>query len=68
MPSHGPDKRLTIVIPALNEQEKIAETIEGVLPLARELLDDFEIILIDDGSTDDTAAIMDRFAAEEPRI
>jgi glycosyltransferase involved in cell wall biosynthesis len=68
MPSNGPDKRLTIVIPALNEQEKIAETIEGVLPLARDLLDDFEIILIDDGSTDDTGAIMDRFAAEEPRI
>ena len=63
-----PDKRLTIVIPALNEQEKIAETIEGVLPLARDLLDDFEIILIDDGSTDDTGAIMDRFATEESRI
>jgi dolichol-phosphate mannosyltransferase len=68
MPANGPDKRLTIVIPALNEQDKIAETIEGVLPLARELLEDFEIFLIDDGSTDDTGAIMDRFAAEEPRI
>jgi dolichol-phosphate mannosyltransferase len=68
MPSNGADKRLTIVIPAVNEQEKVAETIEGVLPLARDLLDDFEIILIDDGSTDNTGAIMDRFAAEEPRI
>ncbi len=68
MPANGPDKRLTIVIPALNEQEKIAETIDGVLPSARNLLDDFEIILIDDGSTDDTGAIMDRYAAEEPRI
>ena len=68
MSSSRPDRTLTIVIPALNEQEKIAETIEGVLPLARDLLDDFEIILIDDGSTDDTGPIMDRFAAEEPRI
>ena len=68
MSASGPNRKVTIVIPALNEQEKIAETIEGVLPLARELLDDFEIILIDDGSTDDTGAIMDRFAAEEPRI
>ncbi len=68
MSSSRPDRRVTIVIPALNEQERIAETIEGVLPLARDLLDDFEIILIDDGSTDNTGAIMDRFAAEEPRI
>ncbi|WP_448044179.1 glycosyltransferase family 2 protein [Bradyrhizobium liaoningense] len=61
-------KKLTIVIPALNEQDKIADTIDGVLPLARELLDDFEIFLIDDGSTDATGAIMDEFAAGEPRI
>ena len=63
-----PDKRLTIVIPALNEQDNIRETIEGVLPLARDLLDDFEIILVDDGSTDETGSIMDTFAADEPRI
>jgi dolichol-phosphate mannosyltransferase len=63
-----PEKKLSIVIPALNEQEKIAATVEGILPLARDLLDDFEIILIDDGSTDNTGPIMDRFAADEPRI
>jgi dolichol-phosphate mannosyltransferase len=68
MSAPGPDRRLSIVVPALNEQEKIAETVEGILPLARDLLDDFELILIDDGSTDDTGSIMDRFAAEEPRI
>lgn len=63
-----PDRSLTIVVPALNEQEKIADTVRGILPLARELLDDFEIILIDDGSTDATGSIMDGFSAEEPRI
>jgi dolichol-phosphate mannosyltransferase len=68
MSSSRPDKTLTIVVPALNEQEKIAQNIDGILPLARELLDDFELILIDDGITDDTGAVMDRFAAEEPRI
>ncbi|MDE2331612.1 MAG: glycosyltransferase family 2 protein [Bradyrhizobium sp.] len=68
MSANGPNKRLTIVIPALNEQDKIADTIDGVLPLARDLLDDFEIFLIDDGSTDNTGAIMDQFAAEEPRL
>jgi dolichol-phosphate mannosyltransferase len=62
------DGTLTIVIPALNEQEKIAETVHGVLPLARQLLDDFELILIDDGSTDATGSIMDELAAQDPRI
>jgi dolichol-phosphate mannosyltransferase len=32
------------------------------------LLDDFEIFLVDDGSNDATGTIMDRFAANEPRI
>lgn len=61
-------KKLTIVIPALNEQDNIADTIDGVLPLARELLDDFEIFLINDGSTDATGTIMDEFATGDSRI
>ena len=68
MSSPKAEKRLTIVIPALNEEEKIADTIHGVLPLARELLDDFELFLIDDGSTDATGSIMDSLAAEDSRI
>jgi len=68
MTSSKAAKKLTIVIPALNEQGKIADTIDGVLPLARELLDDFEIILIDDGSTDATGAIMDDYATRDSRI
>ncbi|WP_291842058.1 glycosyltransferase family 2 protein [Bradyrhizobium sp.] len=63
-----PDKRLTIVVPALNEEDSIADTVRGILPLARDLLDDFEIFLVDDGSTDATGSIMDRFAANDPRI
>ena len=68
MSSPKPDKKLTIVVPALNEEEKIADTIRGILPAARDLLDDFEIFLIDDGSTDATGSIMDSFATEDPRI
>jgi glycosyltransferase involved in cell wall biosynthesis len=68
MTSSKSAKKLTIVIPALNEQSKIADTIDGVWPLARDLLDDFEILLIDDGSTDETGAIMDEYATRDPRI
>ncbi len=64
----GRTKELTIVIPALNEQEKIAETIEACCRWRAICSTILKSILIDDGSTDDTGAIMDRFAAEEPRI
>jgi dolichol-phosphate mannosyltransferase len=63
-----PEKKLTIVVPALNEQEKISETVNGILPLACFHLDDFEILLVNDGSTDATGSIMDRLAEMDPRI
>src|SRR6185437_11507679 len=63
-----PDKKLTIVVPALNEQEKIAETVAGILPLACFFLEDFEILLFNDGSADATGSIMDRLAEKDARI
>jgi len=41
---------ITIILPAYNEAENIAATIAGI----REKYPDFEILVIDDGSTDDT--------------
>ena len=52
---------LSVVIPALNEGESIATIIERVLstkePLRRIGIQDLELIVVDDGSSDDTAAI-----------
>jgi putative flippase GtrA len=52
-------KRLSVVVPAFNEGSAIATTVER---LRRELApligdDDLEIVVVDDGSSDDTAAI-----------
>jgi glycosyltransferase involved in cell wall biosynthesis len=68
MPAVSRSKTLTIIIPALNEEAKIAGTVSAVLPVAHELLDDFELILIDDGSTDTTGQIMDRFKTQDPHV
>jgi glycosyltransferase involved in cell wall biosynthesis len=68
MSSGLPGKTLTIIVPALNEEGKIADTVTTILPLAHDLLDDFEIVLVDDGSTDTTGAIMDQFEASDPHI
>lgn len=45
--------RLSVVLPAKNE----AEGLRRVLPALRERLPDAELIVVDDGSTDDTAAV-----------
>jgi len=53
---------VAVIIPCWNESETIAGTCESVLALdyPKEKL---EVILVDDGSTDDTATIMERFAS-----
>lgn len=68
MPAAPRSKTLTIIVPALNEEAKIADTVNAVLPLAKQHLDDFEIILVDDGSTDRTGPIMDQLKTRDPRV
>lgn len=55
----------SIVMAAYNA----AGTIEMAIDSARaQTLGDFELIVIDDGSSDDTGRIIDRLAAEDPRL
>lgn len=49
--------RFSLVIPTYNRAELVLRTVESVL---RQAFTDFEVIVVDDGSTDDTAA---RFAS-----
>jgi glycosyltransferase involved in cell wall biosynthesis len=53
---------LTIVVPAWNEARRLATTVEEVVSAARRHLRDFEIIVVNDGSTDGTAAVADALA------
>ncbi len=54
--------RLAVVVPAYNEERVISDCIRSLLQSKRQ---DFEILVVDDGSTDLTAAVVrDCFAAE----
>jgi len=59
---------LSIGLPAHNEAENIGPMIEMARAKVAPLVDDLEIVVVDDGSTDDTAAIVRAMAAEDPRI
>ncbi len=55
---------LTVVIPAYNEATRIAEPLRRVGAYLASRHPASELVLADDGSTDDTAAIVERLAAE----
>ena len=57
-------KLLSFAIPCYNSKDYMEHCIESILPGG----DDVEIIIVDDGSKDETAAIADRYAAEYPDI
>jgi len=49
---------ISLVIPAWNECESIVRAIEEADSALREITSDYEIIVVDDGSTDDTALLV----------
>lgn len=51
----------TVIIPAYNQGHYLGQAIDSALAQTR---DDFEIIVVDDGSTDDTAAVARAYAAD----
>lgn len=57
--------RISAVVPAYNIAACLPACVESLL---RQELEELEIILVDDGSTDETPGICDAFAARDPRI
>jgi glycosyltransferase involved in cell wall biosynthesis len=59
---------LSIIIAARNEELHIRQTASDLLRVARQSLESFEIILVDDGSSDQTGKIMDELALQSPEF
>jgi glycosyltransferase involved in cell wall biosynthesis len=58
----------SIVIPAYNEGERITATLDKVLAWLRERGTSAEIVVVNDGSRDNTADIIRRYAASHPQV
>ena len=56
---------LSVIVPAFNEERTIATALERVLALPVAAI---EIVVVDDGSTDETGGIAREIAARDPRV
>jgi teichuronic acid biosynthesis glycosyltransferase TuaG len=56
---------VTIIMPAHNSQDSLSESVQSVLA---QTYKDWELILVDDASSDGTLALASQFASDDPRI
>lgn len=59
---------LSIVVPAYNEEKRLVPTLESLIDFANACGDDTEIIVVDDGSTDATAAVAAETGGPKVRV
>ena len=57
--------KISVIVPVYNAEKTLARCVESILAQTEP---DFELLLIDDGSTDASGALCDEWAAREPRI
>ena len=71
-PVGGPPQRLldgvTVVLPAYNEEENLAEAVRAAIAAAEQVSRRQEIVVVDDGSQDGTAALAAALAAMDSRV
>ena len=59
---------VSVVIPAYNEELRIRNSLQKVMNFMRDNYDDYEVLLVDDGSTDRTVNIAEDFAKNYPTL
>jgi len=59
---------ISIFFPCYNEEENVERVAQEALAVAPKISDDFEIIIVNDGSRDRTGEIAERLAGEYPEI
>ncbi len=59
---------ISLVLPALNEGDNIAATLDDCVATLQRVAGDYEVIVVDNDSTDDTADIVRQLQAENERI
>lgn len=59
---------ITLIVPALNEERLITETVEQIIDVVEGRFADYEVLLINDGSTDSTGELMEDLARRHSNV
>ncbi len=59
---------ISVFFPCYNEQDNITRVVEQALMVLEKLNADFEVIIVDDGSSDSTGQIAEEIAGQEDRV
>lgn len=62
------DRKLSLVLPAHNEEANIEAVVNRGLEVLPDVVSAFEIVVVNDGSRDNTGEIIDRMAANDDRV
>lgn len=57
--------KISVIIPVFNQERYVAQCLDSIIS---QTMDDFEIVCIDDGSTDGSGSVLDAYALHDPRI
>jgi dolichol-phosphate mannosyltransferase len=66
LPTERARRKVWIVLPAFNEEQDLPHLLERIDEAMEEARLDFEILIVDDGSTDDTHGIAEQWANKLP--
>jgi len=62
------DKKLSVIIPVYNEEEGIKIAVQGLVANISKVTADFEIVIVNDGSADKTASVVEDIIKEDSRV
>ena len=68
MLQHDARPRLSFVFPVFDEERNIGQVIESARRIGEGLREDFEVIVVDDGSRDASPGIISEWARRDPRV
>jgi dolichyl-phosphate beta-glucosyltransferase len=68
MTAHASRPFLSVIVPAFNEERRLPQTLERVVNYLSQQSYPSEVIVVDDGSRDQTAAVVEKFTATHPSV